>query len=111
MRRAARKDANHNAVASEFERLGCSFIDLSGTPCGFDGAAGYGGLSIMVEIKDGEKPPSARKLTPNEEKVHARWTGGKRLVMNMDDVAATVKTLREWHAAIMDARLADLAAA
>lgn len=103
--RYGRKDANHNAIAEAFERLGCSFVDLSGTPCGFDGAVGYGGMTILVEIKDGDKPPSARKLTTNEKKVHDRWTGGKRLVTNMDDVAATVNTLRRWHQAVVASAL------
>jgi len=30
MRRAARKDANHNEIARAFERMGCDVLDLSG---------------------------------------------------------------------------------
>lgn len=102
MRRASRKDANHGAVIAAFERMGCSVIDVSGTPCGFDILVGYGGLCIPVEIKDGTKPPSARKLTENEAKVHARWTGGKRIVLDMDGVAATANMLRRWHKALYE---------
>jgi hypothetical protein len=83
-----------------FERLGCSVIDVAATPCGFDLLIGYGGLTMPVEVKDGAKPPSARKLTENEQRIHDRWTGGKRLVMDMDGVAETVATLRRWHASI-----------
>lgn len=100
MRRAARKDANHGEIARAFEAMGCSFIDVSATPCGFDGLVGYGGMTMPVEIKDGAKPPSRRRLTPNEERVHARWTGGKRLVMDLAGVEETVRTLRRWHAAV-----------
>lgn len=100
MRRASRKDSNHNEISDAFKALGCTFIDLSDTPCGFDGAVGYGGLSILVEIKDPKKPPSKRRLTPNEEKKHAYWTGGKRLIMTLEDVAETANTLRRWRDAI-----------
>lgn len=96
MRRAARKDANHGAIVQAFERLGCSVIDVSATPCGFDIIVGYGGLTMPVEIKDGTKPPSARKLTKNEKKVHDYWTGGARVVKDIDGVAETVNTLRRW---------------
>ena len=97
MRRAAKKDANHAEIVKAFEKMGCSVIDVSATPCGLDILVGYGGLCMPVEIKDGSKPPSARKLTPNEAKIHARWTGGARLVKDFDDVVATVNTLRRWH--------------
>ena len=97
MRRAAKKDANHAEIVKAFEKMGCSVIDVSATPCGFDILVGRGGVCIPVEIKDGSKPPSARKLTANEAKIHARWTGGARLVKDFDDVVATVNTLRRWH--------------
>ncbi len=114
MRRAARRDANHGAVVKAFERLGCSVIDVAATPCGFDIIVGYGGLCMPVEIKNPEadawtkrskKTRTAEKLlTPNEKAVHERWTGGKRLVMTMEDVARTVNTLRLWHRALREAR-------
>lgn len=94
--RARRVDANHAEIKRAFEALGCSFLDVSQTPCGFDGVAGLGGLCICVEIKDGNKPPSDRKLTDNEAKVHAAWKGGMRIVENLDHVVETVNTLRRW---------------
>lgn len=108
--RRARRDANHAAIEAVFLQLGCSFIDVSQTPCGFDGLVGYGGLTMPIEIKNPEaenwKKRSKKNrtveqlLTKNEKDIHARWTGGKRLVMSIDDVVETVKTLRKWHAAI-----------
>ncbi len=103
MRRAARRDANHQEVIAAFEKMGCTVIDVAGIPCGFDILVGYGGLCLPVEIKDGTKPPSARKLTDNEAKVHAAWTGGARLVKDLDGVQETVRTLRRWHATLVAA--------
>ena len=100
MRRATRKDANHAEVIRAFERLGCSVIDVSGTPCGFDIVVGYAGQSRLVEIKDGTKPPSARKLTTNEAKIHGRWTGGMSIVTDLEDVMRVANTLRKWHATL-----------
>lgn len=102
-----RRDGNHFEIVKIFEGLGCTVIDVSQIPCGFDILVGYGGITMPVEIKDPEaenwtkrtkKTRSASNLlTENEKKVHDRWTGGARLVMNADDVAETVNTMRRWH--------------
>lgn len=107
--RRARRDANHGEVTAAFERMGCSVIDVSQTPCGFDVLVGYGGLCMPVEIKNpnaiGKAKSAAGKLTDNEKRIHDRWTGGKRLVQSMDDVAETVNTIRRWHVAVCTAAL------
>lgn len=101
MRRYARQDTNHKEIRHAFERLGCSVADLSMVGRGLgDLLVGMGGLSIVCEVKDGAKPPSARKLTPDEEKFRMNWKGGYRLVTCLEDVEETVKVLTLWHAAI-----------
>jgi hypothetical protein len=98
VRKYGRKDANHNELAEAFVRMGCSFLDMSelgdGAP---DGAAGFGGISILVEFKDGAKPKSKQKLTPKQRKFWDTWTGGVRLVPDLAAVEETVKLLRFWH--------------
>ena len=100
-RYAKRVDANHAEIKAAFEKMGCSVVDLSAMGRGvFDILVGYGGISMLAEIKDGTKPPSARKLTKPQEKLWARWTGGKRLVASLGDVEAAVRWLRGCHQAI-----------
>lgn len=102
LRKYARQDSNHGDIRSAFESLGCSVCDLSslGNGCP-DLLIGYGGISLPVEIKDGSKPPSARKLTPDEERFKMNWTGGYKLVENLDDVTQTVELLRKWQQVIV----------
>ena len=97
MRRAARTDANLSAVVQAFRALGCSVHVTNGA---WDATIGYGGLTMLIEVKDGAKPPSARKLTPAQERFRETWTGGIYLVRDMDDVQNACRTLRRWHAAI-----------
>lgn len=54
----------------------------------------------MIEIKDGSKPPSKRKLTPDEARFRGSWTGGYRIVEDLAGVEETVAVLQSWRRAI-----------
>lgn len=87
MRRAARTDANHTQIVRLFERLGFSVADTSGVGGGFpDIVVGRAGLNYLVEIKDGDKPTSERKLTPKQVDFHGAWRGQVCVVQSEDDV-------------------------
>lgn len=90
-----------------FERLDCSVLDVAGIPCGFDLIVGYKTQAILVEVKDGEKPPSAQKLTENEALAHLRWRGPKAIVKNNDEAAAVANLLRRRHFSVMEGLDAD----
>lgn len=85
--RAAKVDANQPAIVAEFRRLGASVQVLStvGQGCP-DILVGYQGENLLCEIKHGEKPPSARKLTPDQVKWHSDWRGSVHIVETLDDV-------------------------
>ena len=95
MRRKARVDSNHQEVVAAFRKFGCSVLDLSrlGDGCP-DLCVGYGGISRLVEIKDGSKPPSARKLTEDQKTFISVDKGGVRIVTSTDDCVAVVAEMR-----------------
>ncbi len=96
MRRAAKVDANHAEIVSAFRKFGCSVLPLhvvgGGCP---DLAVGKNSKTVLVEVKDGSKPPSARSLTKDEQKFHEEWRGSVFVVENLGDVIALVKGLEK----------------
>ncbi len=105
-----RVDANQTEIIEAFERLGCSVANLSSLGKGVpDLLVGYGGLCCLcVEVKDGSKPPSARKLTEAQKTFHMNWKGGIKVVKDLDGVIETVSLLQKWHSAIRTASLTAL---
>lgn len=95
MRRAAKKDDNHNVIVAAFRSLGCGWFDTYQLGGGFpDGVAEINALTVLVEIKDGAKRPSERKLTPAEAVFHAEWRGPLVIVETVDDVLRLVNGVR-----------------
>lgn len=88
---ARKVDANQPEIVSAFRRLGCSVAHCHTVGDGFpDIAVGLNGLTYLVEIKDGAKAPSARKLTKPEQEFHEAWQGHICIVNSVDDVLALV---------------------
>jgi hypothetical protein len=48
------------------------------------------GTNLLIEIKDGQKVPSARKLTPDEAAWHQSWRGQVAIVESVDDALRLV---------------------
>jgi hypothetical protein len=73
---AAKIDSNQGAVVKAFRQIGASVQVLSqvGKGCP-DVLVGFRGVNVLVEIKDGGKVPSARKLTADQVKWHESWAG------------------------------------
>ena len=68
-------------------QLGASVAITSSLGNGFpDAVIGFKGVNHLVEIKDGDKPPSQRKLTDDEQKWHDGWKGKVCVVENIDDI-------------------------
>ena len=92
MRRAARVDANHGEIIAALRRAGCVVHDTSRQGGGFPDciAATPRGRLVMLEIKDGAKPPSARKLTDAEAEFHATWGHHVAVVTSAADALRAV---------------------
>lgn len=76
MRRAAKIDANQPAIVKALRSAGARVQSLASVGKGCpDLLVGFGGKNLLLEVKDGAKPPSARKLTPLEVEWHSQWTG------------------------------------
>ena len=82
MRYANRIDANQNKIVDALRGAGATVRIISqgdGIP---DLLVGYKGYTILMEVKDGDKVPSARKLTDAEQKFFNEWDGGMLVVVN-----------------------------
>jgi hypothetical protein len=115
MRKHARKDDNQDEMRDAAHELGATTLTIhqlgDGAPDIIIGTEGltivgrlgvheeafidlasklgyriYTGANIMVEIKDGAKPPGKRRLTPDEEKWHESWRGQKTIWARIDQV-------------------------
>lgn len=94
MRHAARTDANHAAIRDGLRASGCTVADTSGAGAGFpDLAVGLRSRNYLLEIKDGAKPPSTRKLTPDQVKFHSAWRGQVHVVTTLGEALQVVTGL------------------
>lgn len=76
MRRAAKVDDNQTQIVAALRKAGYSVCILSAVGKGVpDILVGAHGVNILMELKDGTKPRSARKLTVDEYKWHEAWQG------------------------------------
>lgn len=87
MRRAAKVDANQEAIVTMFRALLVSVQHLHAVGGGVpDLLCATPHWMFLVEVKDGSKPPSAQKLTPDQEKWHASWPLPVHIVRSTQDV-------------------------
>jgi hypothetical protein len=94
MRRAAKVDANHAEIAKALRSAGCGVLDLSavgnGCPDLLVHAPTHPHAVALIEVKDGKKSPSKRKLTPAQQEFHATWRGPIAVVTNVAEALAAV---------------------
>jgi hypothetical protein len=76
MRRNARIDANQNEIVKGLRVFGATVLITSQLKNCFDILVGYKGVNYIMELKDGNKPPSQRKLTEGEQLFCDKWKGG-----------------------------------
>lgn len=91
MRTRAKVDTNQKQIVASLRRVGASVTMLhtlgKGVP---DILCGFRGHNYLLEIKDGSKIPSKRKLTPDEKYWHMVWMGQVAVVENADEALRTI---------------------
>jgi hypothetical protein len=50
-----------------------------------DLVVGYHGKNYLMQIKDGDKPPSRQRLTEHERRFHQTWRGQVAIVRNITE--------------------------
>ena len=95
MRRAAKRDANHAEIVKALRDIGVEVLDL--------GAVGNGcpdllvlcqGRLTLLEVKDGNKPPSARTLTDDQKVFHRRWLAAGAPLFTVESVESAINAAR-----------------
>ena len=89
--RAAKVDANQRDIIAALRGVGASVQPLhtvgGGVP---DLLVGYRKRNYLIEIKDGVKAPSARRLTPDQLEWHGAWRGSVSVVTGVLEALAVI---------------------
>jgi len=92
MRKAAKTDRNQIEIVDALRQIGASVQSLAATGKGCpDLLVGYRGINYLMEIKDGDKVPSARKLTIDQEHWHSVWRGSVHIVKSLNEALKILK--------------------
>lgn len=96
MRRAAKVDANQAEIVKALRQMGCFVQSLAAVGDGCpDLLVGVAGVTLLMEIKDGKKPPSERKLRPDQQVWHSQWVGGPlSIVTDLEGAVRAVNACR-----------------
>lgn len=91
MRRAARIDANQPEIVAALRDVGASVALTHQLGGGYpDLTVGYRGVSYLIEIKDGNQPPSKQQLTKAEERFHQSWGGQVAIVTSAEEALRVI---------------------
>jgi hypothetical protein len=89
MRRAARRDVNERRVIDALKACGAYVKQINDEGLA-DLLVYYRGYTLLLEVKDGDKSPSQRALTPAEAKFHAEWPGQNLHIVNSEHEALDI---------------------
>jgi hypothetical protein len=95
--KAARTDANHAETVKALRQAGIAARSTAMVGDGFpDVVAGFRGVNVLLEVKDGSKTPGNRPLTTAEAEFLASWPGPVFVVLSPEEaVRVVVECARE----------------
>ena len=88
---AARRDENEPEIVKAFRSLGASVWHKEGP---LDLIVGWPNRTILVEVKDGSKPPSGQKLTRGEAEFIQMWPGECYVMRSVLEATAISRHLK-----------------
>ena len=92
MRRAARRDDNEKEIIAAMRAKG-AYVKVINDEGLFDLLVSHRGETMLIEVKDGAKPPSARRLTEAELKFHEEWPGSNLFIItSVEEAIALLRT-------------------
>ena len=96
---AKRTDANHAEIRDALRKAGYPVLDLSGCGMGIPDLSvlvdANRKISIFLEVKDGSKPPSARKLTDAEVKFSEFNGWNTAVVTSFEDAVKAIEEYKQ----------------
>jgi hypothetical protein len=90
MRRAARVDANQDAIVAALRAAGAS-VEVIGKPV--DLLVGFRGINHVLECKDGAKSAGNRPLTKAQQEFIPNWRGTVCVVLSPDEALRAIGAL------------------
>lgn len=84
---ARKVDSNQKKIVQQLRKIGVSVYVTSMVGKGFpDLVCGFRGKNYLLELKDGAKSKSRKRLTPDERKFFQIWNGEVFKVENFDEI-------------------------
>lgn len=91
MRYAAKVDRNQPEIVAALRKVGATVQSLAAVGDGVpDLLVGFRNANHLLEVKDGEKVPSARLLTSEQLGWHAKWIGPVTIVYSVEDALRAI---------------------
>jgi Holliday junction resolvase len=92
MRKIARVDSNHAEVVEFLRKQGAIVRSLANLGGGVpDLLVSYNKILFLIEVKDGKKAPSQRKLTKDEADFFEQFDSHCFIVCNLDEALDLLK--------------------
>lgn len=89
--RAKKIDDNQKIIVKQLRRCGVSVAVTSMLGKGFvDLVLGWRGRNYLIELKDGSKSESRKKLTPDEQEFFDGWKGQVNKAESFDQIATII---------------------
>jgi hypothetical protein len=88
-------DDNQAQVVAALRKAGATVQPLHtiGKGCP-DLLVGFRQVNLLLEVKDGQKPPSARKLTPDEKAWIGSWRAPVYIVNSPEQALTILETVK-----------------